>query len=308
MEWKREEEHEGTKGRVSLKVNMDMLAAALQIRVWSMAMPVSVVWQKRCSLVLSPSHLPAGQDKFLQNEDCEKAGSHDELWQREAGLCQTDIKIKIRFNCTIYSVLVAQINLNLDVPLSSGLVAQCWCLTNSLGWCRADMLPGKLHQQNSWSDSGQCGGFLQRQTTCFKVNMSISHSSFTHCTGFPSLLQSNTFLRSELKFFKLFVQSSHHCVHIKKISFSPIGHFTLLIMSKDFFLICYHVELICTLMHDTGDTGDTGMILVRCSGGTVQKLFCSHRQKEPCQWPTAREYFSKLRTSEYYTIFCWLLT
>lgn len=95
MEREREEEHEGTEGRVGLKVNMDMMAAALQIRTrgypMPMVMPVSVVVYKGCPLVPSPCHFLTIQDKPLQDEDHEEAGSHDELWEGEVGLCESNI-------------------------------------------------------------------------------------------------------------------------------------------------------------------------------------------------------------------------
>lgn len=89
-----EEEHEGTKRGVSLKVNMDMVTAALQVRARSMAVPVpiSVVRHKGFPLVMSPSHLPTVQDNPLQYEDCEEAGSYDELWKGETGLFETNIE------------------------------------------------------------------------------------------------------------------------------------------------------------------------------------------------------------------------
>lgn len=44
MERQGEEEHEGTKGGMSLEVHMDMVATTLQVRAWSMAVfvPISV--------------------------------------------------------------------------------------------------------------------------------------------------------------------------------------------------------------------------------------------------------------------------
>lgn len=89
-EW--EEEHEGAKGGVSLKVHMDMMAAALQIRTWSMAVSVSisVVLYEGRPLLLSPSSVPTVQDNPLQYEDHEEARGHDELWERETGLFETD--------------------------------------------------------------------------------------------------------------------------------------------------------------------------------------------------------------------------
>lgn len=92
MERQREEEHERTERGVSLKVNMDMVSAALQ--VWArgcpmaMTIPVSIVLYKGRPLLLSPSRLPTVQDNPLQYEDHEEAGRHDELWKWEADLCE----------------------------------------------------------------------------------------------------------------------------------------------------------------------------------------------------------------------------
>ncbi len=94
MEREGEEEHEGTKGGVSLKVNMDVVAAALQVRACSMAVsvPISVVRYKGRPLLPSRSHLPTIQDDPLHYEDHEEAGSHDELWKGETGLFETDME------------------------------------------------------------------------------------------------------------------------------------------------------------------------------------------------------------------------
>ena len=89
-----EEEHEGAKGRVSLKVHMDMMSAALQVRACSVAVTVavavSVVLYEGRPLLLSPSSVPTVQDNPLHYEDHEEADSHDELWERETGLFETD--------------------------------------------------------------------------------------------------------------------------------------------------------------------------------------------------------------------------
>lgn len=79
---------------MSLKVNMHMVTAVLQIRARSRAvavsMPTSVFWYEGCPLLLSPSHLPTVQNNPLQYEDCEEAGGHDKLWKGETGLFETD--------------------------------------------------------------------------------------------------------------------------------------------------------------------------------------------------------------------------
>lgn len=94
MEREGEEEHEGTKGGVSLKVNVDVVAAALQVGACSMAVPVSisVVRYEGRPLLLRCSHLPTVQNNPLQHEDHEEAGSHDELWKWETGLFETHME------------------------------------------------------------------------------------------------------------------------------------------------------------------------------------------------------------------------
>lgn len=71
---------------MSLKVNMDMVAAALQIRACAMAVSISVVLYEGCPLLVRPCPLPTVQDKPLQYEDGEEAGSHDEFWEGEIAL------------------------------------------------------------------------------------------------------------------------------------------------------------------------------------------------------------------------------
>lgn len=89
-----EEEHEGTKGGVSLKVNMDMVAAALQVRACSMSVSVpvavSVVMHEGRPLFTSSSDLSTVQDNPLHYEDHEKASSHDELRKGETDLLETN--------------------------------------------------------------------------------------------------------------------------------------------------------------------------------------------------------------------------
>lgn len=97
MEREREEEHEGTKWRVSLKVNMDVVTAALQIgHPVAVPVPVTVpvVGYERRPLLTRPSHLPAVQDNPLHYEDQEESGSNDELWKGKAGLLKTNTLIK----------------------------------------------------------------------------------------------------------------------------------------------------------------------------------------------------------------------
>lgn len=81
---------------MSLKVNMNMVAAALKIRTCFMAvalsMPVPVFWNKGCPLLLSPPHLLTIQDNPLQYEDCEEASSNDKLWKGKTGLFETNIE------------------------------------------------------------------------------------------------------------------------------------------------------------------------------------------------------------------------
>ncbi len=108
MEREGEEEHEGAKGGVCLKVNMDVVAAALQLRARSMAVPVSVsisaVRYQWRPLILRTRHLSTVQDYPLQNEDCEEAGSYDELWKRETGLFQTDTERLISLQAVHHKV------------------------------------------------------------------------------------------------------------------------------------------------------------------------------------------------------------
>lgn len=85
---------------MSLKVNMDMVAAALQIRACAMAVsmpvPTSVVLYEGCPLLVRPCPLPTVQDKPLQYEDGEEAGSHDEFWEGKIALFETNTKRKSR--------------------------------------------------------------------------------------------------------------------------------------------------------------------------------------------------------------------
>lgn len=76
-----------------MKVDMDVVAAALQ--VVACGLPVPVPLYEGCPLLMSPIHLPAGQDNPLQNEDSEEANSHDKLWKGEADLLERDLEKKL---------------------------------------------------------------------------------------------------------------------------------------------------------------------------------------------------------------------
>lgn len=84
---------------MGLEVNVDVVAAALQISgcCWTVTVTMSVpaVWNKWCSLLMSPMQLPAVQDNPFHYEDCEEASSYDELWKREAGLFETKTGIRV---------------------------------------------------------------------------------------------------------------------------------------------------------------------------------------------------------------------
>lgn len=73
---------------MSLKVHVNVVAAALWVRTCAMAVAVAVSssWYEGGSLVMSCSHLLTVQNNPLQNEDCKEASSHDKLWKRETGL------------------------------------------------------------------------------------------------------------------------------------------------------------------------------------------------------------------------------
>lgn len=96
MERERQEEHEGAKRGVSLEVDVQVVAAALQVRARPVAVPG--LWYERGILLPSRPHLPTVQNDPLQNEDGEEAGSHDELWQGEIALFQTHKETLISFN------------------------------------------------------------------------------------------------------------------------------------------------------------------------------------------------------------------
>lgn len=82
MEREGQEENEGAERGVSLEVDVDVVAAALQVDSYVVAVPVSVlvpaVCDQRRPLLRSPVPLFAGQNDLLQNEDEEEADSHDE--------------------------------------------------------------------------------------------------------------------------------------------------------------------------------------------------------------------------------------
>lgn len=96
MEREGEEKHEGAKGGVSLEVDVDVVAAVLQVgRRHGPAVAVAVLWQQRRPLaVVSSSRLTEAQDHFLQDEDREETRGHDELWQGEAGLWKIDAEVR----------------------------------------------------------------------------------------------------------------------------------------------------------------------------------------------------------------------
>lgn len=96
MEREGQEKHEGAKGGVSLEVDVDVVAAALQVgRRRGPAVAVAVLWQQRRPLaVVSSSRLTEAQDHFLQDEDREETRGHDELWQGEAGLLKIDAEVR----------------------------------------------------------------------------------------------------------------------------------------------------------------------------------------------------------------------
>lgn len=100
VERERQEEHEGAERGVSLEVDMQVLATALQVRARPVAVPVAMggLWYERGNLLSSRPQLPTVQNDPLQNEDDEEAGSHDELWQGEIALFHTDRETLIGFN------------------------------------------------------------------------------------------------------------------------------------------------------------------------------------------------------------------
>lgn len=91
MEGEGEEQHERAERGMSLKVHMNVVAAALWVRTCAVAvaMAISSFWYEGGSLIMSCSHLLTVQNNPLQNEDCKEASSHDKLWKRETGLFET---------------------------------------------------------------------------------------------------------------------------------------------------------------------------------------------------------------------------
>lgn len=92
MEGEGEEQHERAERGMSLKVHMNVMAAALWVRTCAVAVAISPFWYESGSLVMSCPHLLTVQNNPLQNEDCKEASSHDKLWKRETGLFETSIE------------------------------------------------------------------------------------------------------------------------------------------------------------------------------------------------------------------------
>lgn len=95
MEGEGEEEHERAERGMSLEVHVNVVAAALQVRACAVAVAVAVssLCYERGPLLMSSPHLPTVENNPLQYEDCKEASSHDELWERETGLCVTSTDI-----------------------------------------------------------------------------------------------------------------------------------------------------------------------------------------------------------------------
>lgn len=94
MEGEGEEKHEGAERGMSLKVHMNVVAAALQVRTCAVAVAVTIssFWYQCGSFVMSSSHLLEVQNNLFQDEDCKEASSHNKLWKRETGLFETSIE------------------------------------------------------------------------------------------------------------------------------------------------------------------------------------------------------------------------
>lgn len=110
MEGEGEEQHERAERGMSLKVHMNVVAAALWVRTCAVAVAVAVAissfWYEGGSLVMSCSHLLTVQNNPLQNEDCKEASSHDKLWKRETGLFETSGErlFNLKDNYCYYSI------------------------------------------------------------------------------------------------------------------------------------------------------------------------------------------------------------
>lgn len=122
---------------------------------WAITNTISLLWfhmtVEQICLNFGPQILWTGDNLKIWGCSCKKITL----------IGNTDQCIVNIWSYIILFPLWVRLNHYSEIPPPPEHPALCQCLTDNLEWCRADMLPGKPHQQSSWSNWEPCDEYLQ---------------------------------------------------------------------------------------------------------------------------------------------------